>query len=241
MFWGPVHICKEVSNSPTRTKNTTEHDLQRLLLGDSYFPRGKPSRRGRPYFQRQQCRRIFCPTHDLLLWCRQVWYVFADFDISSSTFDSFFFPLYLVALEGFTESLRKELSPEWNIQATIIQPGGFNTDWRNMPTLPLHPAYDTESSPAKQHRTMLMGTGTNSGIPFIGSPEKAAKAFITLAQMRQDLPLRVQFGTDSLAYVRHTAMKTISDGEKLESVSHSTNVDGIDPKEYTKNLLAVLG
>ena len=133
------------------------------------------------------------------------------------------------------------MSPEWNIQATIIEPGGFNTEWRNMTTLPPHPAYDTDSSPTKQHRTMLMGTGTDNGIPFIGSPEKAAKAFITLAEKRQELPLRVQLGSDSLAIVRHTAMKTISDSEKFESVSHSTNVDGIDPKEYTKNLLVALG
>jgi len=149
------------------------------------------------------------------------------------------------ALEGFTESLRKEMSPEWNIQAAIIQPGGFNTEWRggkNMTILPLHPAYDTDSSPAKQHRSMHIGTENSSGISFIGSPEKAAKAFITLAaKNRQDIPLRVQFGSDSLAIVRHTAMKTISDSEKSESISHSTNVDGIDPKEYTKNLLAALG
>jgi NAD(P)-dependent dehydrogenase (short-subunit alcohol dehydrogenase family) len=144
-------------------------------------------------------------------------------------------------LEGFTESLRKEMSPEWNIQATIIQPGGFNTEWRNMTTLPLHPAYDTDNSPTKKRRSMLMGTETTGGIPFIGSPEKAAKAFITLSKTRKDLPLRVQLGSDSLANVRYTAMKTISDGEKLESVSHSTNVDGIDSNEYTKNLLAALG
>ena len=82
---------------------------------------------------------------------------------------------------------------------------------------------------------------TGSVFPYIGRPEKAAKAFITLAEKRQELPLRVQFGTDSLVVVRHTAMKTISDSEKLESLSHSTNVDGIDSKEYTKNLLAALG
>ena len=155
--------------------------------------------------------------------------------------DSYFKSFFLAALEGFTESLRKEMSPHWNIQATIIQPGGFNTDWRNMTTLPLHPAYDTDNSPAKKHRSILIGNGTKGGVPFIGSPEKAAKTFITLANKRKDLPLRVQFGSDSLAIVRHTAMKTISDGEKLESVSHSTNVDGIDSNEYTKNLLVALG
>ena len=81
----------------------------------------------------------------------------------------------------------------------------------------------------------------NNGIAFIGSPEKAAEAFITLAEKRKELPLRVQFGSDAYAIVQHTAMKTISDSEKVESISHSTNVDGIDAKEYTKNLLAALG
>ena len=167
-----------------------------------------------------------------------------DDDLSSnSVSDSSFFPLPCIALEGFTESLRKEMSPEWNIQATIIEPGGFNTEWRgsSMTVLPIHPAYDTDTSPTKQHRSMLFGTGTDSGISFIGNPEKAAKAFITLAEKRQDLPLRVQLGSDSSVLVRHTAMKTISDSEKWESLSQSTNVDGIDSKEYTKNLLAALG
>ena len=131
------------------------------------------------------------------------------------------------------------MSPEWNIQATIIEPGGFNTDWKNMTTIPLHPAYDSDNSPAKIRRAMLVGTDGSS--PYIGSPIKAAKAFITLAEKRKDLPLRVQFGSDSLAIVRHTAMKTVLDSEKLESLSHSTNVDGIDPKEYTKSLLEALG
>ena len=212
-----------------------EHDLQRLL-GDPDFPRGESFRRRRPYFQRQQCWRIFCPTLNPLLCCRQVWYAFAGLIYLLQLLIHLFFP-YLVALEGFTESLRKEMSPEWNIQATIIEPGGFDTEWKNMTVIPPHPAYDTDSSPTKRRRSMITG----NSVPSLGSAEKAAKAFIILAEKRQDLPLRVQFGSDSFAIVRHTAMKTISDGEKLESLSHSTNVDGIDPKEYTKNLLAALG
>ncbi|KAF8958851.1 hypothetical protein BDZ97DRAFT_1736274 [Flammula alnicola] len=141
------------------------------------------------------------------------------------------------ALEGFTESLRKEMLPEWKIQATIIEPGGFDTEWRggNMTILPPHPAYDTPNSPTTQYRAML------GVLPFIGSPAKAAKAFLSLAEKRQDLPLRIQFGSDALAVVRHTAHRTISDSEKWESLSHSTNVDGIDEQEYTKNLLVALG
>ena len=110
-----------------------------------------------------------------------------------------------------------------------------------MTVIPPLPAYDTDTSPTKQGRSMIVGTETDRRIPFIGSPEKAAKAFITLAKKKKDLPLRVQLGSDSLTNVRHAAMRTISDGKKLESVSHSTNVDGIDSNEYTKNLLAALG
>ena len=107
-----------------------------------------------------------------------------------------------------------------------------------MSSIPLHPAYDTDNSPAKQQRDMHIG---DNSITFIGSPIKAAKAFVSLAEKRKDLPLRIQFGSDSLAIVRHTALKTISDGEKWASVSHSTNVDGTDSEEYTKNLLVALG
>ncbi|PPR01860.1 hypothetical protein CVT24_001341, partial [Panaeolus cyanescens] len=140
------------------------------------------------------------------------------------------------ALEGFTESVRKEMSPEWNIQASIIEPGGFNTEWRgsNMSILPIHPAYDTPTNPVKQYRDMF------NALPFIGNPERGAKAFLQLAG-RRDLPLRIQFGSDSLAIVRHTAQKTINDTNKFEELSHSTNVDGIDPPTYTKQLLSYLG
>ncbi|KJA23930.1 hypothetical protein HYPSUDRAFT_39445 [Hypholoma sublateritium FD-334 SS-4] len=141
------------------------------------------------------------------------------------------------ALEGFTESLRAESAPEWNIQATIIEPGGFNTEWRggNLTILPQLPAYDNPKFPSSQWRSMF------DKIPFIGDRARAAKAFLILAEKRKELPLRIQFGSDSLAVVRHTAKKTISDSEKWAAVSHSTNMEGIDPEEYTKNLLVALG
>jgi len=123
------------------------------------------------------------------------------------------------------------MSPNWGIKASVIQLGTFNTDWRKLKVIPIHQAYDTEKSPARQHRAML------SGMQFIGHPERAAKAFITLAETKETVPLRVQLGTDSIALVRHAAKTTLSDSEKLESLAHSTNVDGIDPKEYTKKLV----
>lgn len=138
------------------------------------------------------------------------------------------------ALEGFTESLRKEMSPEWNIRATIVEPGGFNTEWRggNMVIFPQHPAY-TETSPVGQYRSMLGST------PFIGDAKKAGKILMSLGD-KPDLPLRIQLGSDAFTIVRHTAQTTIADSEKWEDFSQSTNIDGINAKEYTKELLKIL-
>jgi hypothetical protein len=140
-------------------------------------------------------------------------------------------------LEGFTETLRKEMIPRWNIQVVLLQLGGTNTSWKNhMTILPPLPAYDTDDSPTKKQRAMLGGP-----LHLIGSSEKAAKAFITVAEKRKEVPVRIQLGTDSMVVVQHTAKKTIADSQKFENLSHSTNEDGTDIKEYTKNLLAFLG
>lgn len=32
-------------------------------------------------------------------------------------------------MEGFTETISKEVKPEWGIKFTCIEPGGFRTDW----------------------------------------------------------------------------------------------------------------
>lgn len=104
-----------------------------------------------------------------------------------------------------------------------------------MTILPQLPAYDNPNFPSSQWRSMF------DKVPFIGDRTRAAKAFLTLSEKRKELPLRIQFGSDSLAIVRHTAKKTILDSEKWADVSHSTNLEGIDSEEYTKNLLVALG
>ena len=63
----------------------------------------------------------------------------------------------IIALEGFSEGLQKELLPEWNIKIIIIQPGGVRTEWAkgNMVDRPLPAAYDTPDSPANQLRDIV--------------------------------------------------------------------------------------
>ena len=54
------------------------------------------------------------------------------------------------ALEGFTESFLKEMAPEqWNITGAIIEPGGFDNEWKgaSAKTIPPHPAYTDAGNP----------------------------------------------------------------------------------------------
>ncbi|PCH38204.1 NAD(P)-binding protein [Wolfiporia cocos MD-104 SS10] len=126
------------------------------------------------------------------------------------------------ALEGLTEAFTKEMLPEWNIKGIIIQPGGFRTEWyrSSLVKVPVHPKYDTPTSPSNVHRKMCEQ-------PFIGDAAKAAKALMQVASMPEP-PLRVQLGTESLLIVRAKARQTIRDGEKYEALSHSTNCDEVD-------------
>lgn len=56
------------------------------------------------------------------------------------------------AVEGFTESIRKEVRPEWNIHFCLIEPGGTRTNFagpNSMQWLSPHPAYAGADSPAR--------------------------------------------------------------------------------------------
>lgn len=61
------------------------------------------------------------------------------------------------AVEGFTESLNKEMLPEWNIKAIIIEPGRFKTEWwtSSMVTLPIPHQYADPDTPSSFIRGML--------------------------------------------------------------------------------------
>ncbi|KAH7912523.1 hypothetical protein BJ138DRAFT_1148088 [Hygrophoropsis aurantiaca] len=60
------------------------------------------------------------------------------------------------ALEGFTESLKEELEPTWNIKILIVQPGWTRTRLiPQTPRLQSHPAYADPSSVVMKSRQMM--------------------------------------------------------------------------------------
>ncbi len=122
-------------------------------------------------------------------------------------------------MEGFTEAVSQEVKPEWNIKFTLIEPGGFRTDWagRSM-------AFAENKNPAYDHidAKKIMGSRHNTQA---GDPVKAGKVFYELAVM-DDPPLRLVVGTDAYEAINKKLETYTANYKKFEKLSNSTDVDG---------------
>lgn len=124
------------------------------------------------------------------------------------------------AVEGFTEALSQEVKPEWGIKFTLIEPGGFRTDWAGRSMIfpeKKHPAYDHLD--AKE--TMGKRNGTQAGDPI-----KGGKAMYALANVK-DVPLRMVIGSDAYKAMQ-TKLETYQKNyarEDLKQIALSCDVD----------------
>jgi NAD(P)-dependent dehydrogenase (short-subunit alcohol dehydrogenase family) len=116
------------------------------------------------------------------------------------------------AIEGLSESLAAEVA-DHGIRVTIVEPGYFDTDFLTSGSLAL-PDTTSDAYPAIREMvsTHLAMPGTQ-----LGDPEKAAAAFLAIAQ-RTDGPLRQQLGSDSsdLAAAKAEALRAdVASGRDL--------------------------
>jgi NAD(P)-dependent dehydrogenase (short-subunit alcohol dehydrogenase family) len=91
------------------------------------------------------------------------------------------------AVEGFSEVLAKEVS-SFGVKVTIIEPGGFRTDWggSSMEVADLDADYD--ATVGALARYLRQTTGSEPG-----DPDRAAQAILTIAATA-DPPLRLLLG-----------------------------------------------
>lgn len=123
-----------------------------------------------------------------------------------------------IALEGISESLRREMPPDWNISVVVLEPGGFATNARtNAIVLPIHPAYNSDSP--SQAFLKLLGS-----VPFIGDPHKAADVIYTLADQPSP-PLHLPLGSVAWKVITDAAEETLNEAEKWKTVSCATDAD----------------
>ncbi|KAI1793783.1 NAD(P)-binding protein [Ganoderma leucocontextum] len=106
------------------------------------------------------------------------------------------------ALEGFTETLRKELDAAWNIKISSVLPGGFATEIiQKFQILPQHPAYTDPTNPAAVIRQYFR-EGKNIEIMQArwSDPVKGVQKIYELSELLNP-PIRLLLGKDAHQYV----------------------------------------
>ena len=124
------------------------------------------------------------------------------------------------AVEGLSEALAGELKP-LGINVTIVEPGYFRTDFLDSQSLMVSPnRIDdyTETAGATRERAKSV----NHNQP--GDPVKLAAAIVDLAG-NPDAPLRMPFGSDTVAAIETKNALVASELSKWRAVSVSTDFD----------------
>jgi NAD(P)-dependent dehydrogenase (short-subunit alcohol dehydrogenase family) len=119
-------------------------------------------------------------------------------------------------VEGFSESLAKETAP-LGIKVTIIEPGGFRTDFAGASTMMSagRPEYA-----ATVGATVKFQTEYNGQQP--GDPARAALALISIAEMAEP-PLRLPLGSDAFGYAEANETARLEELGKWRELTCSTD------------------
>lgn len=112
------------------------------------------------------------------------------------------------ALEGLTESLAQEVAG-FGIKVTLIEPGGFATDWGN--------ASATFASPQPQYAGVREAMGTMAAAP---QPEPVGFGSAILKVVdAENAPLRVFFGEQPIQLIQHVYQQRLAGWAEWAPVS----------------------
>jgi NAD(P)-dependent dehydrogenase (short-subunit alcohol dehydrogenase family) len=125
------------------------------------------------------------------------------------------------AVEGFSEVLNAEVKP-LGIKVTIIEPGGFRTDWggSSMGTAPNGPDYDATVGEMNRYRESTVAT-------WAGDPRRAAQIIAQLPDL-DDPPLRLLLGAGAVESAANSSRARAEEAERWSAVSRSADF-GADP------------
>lgn len=120
------------------------------------------------------------------------------------------------AVEGFSESLALEMALV-GIKVTIIEPGGFRTDFAGSSTV---------LKDGRREYDKVVGAAARAQRAYHnrqpGDPSRAAQAILEIAAMEQP-PLRLPLGSDALKVIEQADRRKPEELEKWRALSLSTD------------------
>ncbi len=123
------------------------------------------------------------------------------------------------ALEGLSEALAEEVAP-LGIRLTIVEPGGFRTDWAGRALVQAAKVIDDYNVSSGQTRELI--ASVNGRQP--GDPTLAAQAMIEVVES-DDPPLRLVLGADALERIKGKLAQVARELESWKQVSLRTNFE----------------
>jgi NAD(P)-dependent dehydrogenase (short-subunit alcohol dehydrogenase family) len=119
-------------------------------------------------------------------------------------------------IEGFSESLAKEIGP-LGVKVTIVEPGGFRTDFAGSSTELREGRPEYESTVGTTIRFQRDYNGKQPG-----DPAKAAAVLLRIASLSEP-PLRLLLGSDSYNAAEKSALDKLESDRKWKDLSISTD------------------
>jgi len=130
------------------------------------------------------------------------------------------------AVEGFSEVLFHELRP-LGVKVTIVEPGGFRTDWAGASMASTKPIEDYAAIRAWRGE-IAKRVGKE-----LGDPDRAAKAILAVAN--QDAPpLRLPLGSDAYRYLKVAYESNLAELERTKELTLSTDFPETTATDLTK-------
>jgi NAD(P)-dependent dehydrogenase (short-subunit alcohol dehydrogenase family) len=130
------------------------------------------------------------------------------------------------AVEGFSEVLFHELKP-LGIKVTIVEPGGFRTDWAGASMAWAKPIEDYAAIRAWRAE-IAKRVGKE-----LGDPDRAAHAIVAVAQ-QETPPLRLPLGSDAYRYLKVAYESNLAELERTKELTVSTDFSDTQATDLTK-------
>ncbi|PQP88335.1 oxidoreductase [Paenibacillus sp. AR247] len=137
------------------------------------------------------------------------------------------------AVEGFSEVLSKEVGP-LGVKVTLIEPGGFRTDWAGSSMKHIEPIDDYKDTVGNHLKHARETTGRENG-----DPDKAAQAIISMVN-EDNPPLRLLLGSDAVAIANAVDKGKLEETKRWEKLSLSTDYQAKDLDPEVSRMIQAL-